>query len=124
MKHFRNFEVVPYFAYIFNAEANTDATKVQLYGGSIAEPVAVYEESDDLLEALFPKDKTIFLMCQSGGRVAQMMKILEVKGYDMSKIYNVGGVGQYTDSKYASLLTNTGEFTVEATYVVTELTRK
>ena len=124
MKHFRNFEVVPYFAYIFNAEANTDATKVQLYGGSIAEPVAVYEESDDLLEALFPKDKTIFLMCQSGGRVAQMMKILEVKGYDMSKIYNVGGVGQYTDSKYAPYLTNTGEFTVEATYVVTELTRK
>ena len=63
-------------------------------------------------------------MCQSGGRVAQMMKILEVKGYDMSKIYNVGGVGQYTDSKYAPYLTNTGEFTVEATYIVTELTRK
>ena len=57
-------------------------------------------------------------------RVAQMMKILEVKGYDMSKIYNVGGVGQYTDSKYAPYLTNTGEFTVEATYIVTELTRK
>jgi len=124
MKHFRNFEVIPYFAYIFNAEAHTDATKVQLYGGTIAAPVAVYEESDELLETLFPKDKTLFLMCQSGGRVAQLMKILEVKGYDMSKIYNVGGVGQYTDAKYATHITNTGELTVNATYVVTELTRK
>jgi rhodanese-related sulfurtransferase len=124
MKHFRNFEVIPYFAYIFNAEAHTDLTKVQLYGGSIAEPVAVYEESDAILEALFPKDKTIFIMCQSGGRVAQLMKILEVKGYDMSKIYNVGGVGQYTDAKFSPYITNTGEFTVEATYVLTELTRK
>lgn len=124
MKHFRNFEVVPYFAFIFNAEAHTDATKVQLYGGTIAAPVSVYEESDDLLEAIFPKDKTIFLMCQSGGRVAQMMKILEVKGYDMKKIYNVGGVGQYTDKKFESFITNTGEFTVDAKYVVTELKRK
>ena len=33
MKHLRNFEVIPYFAYIFNANANTDETMVQLYGG-------------------------------------------------------------------------------------------
>lgn len=123
MKHLRNFEVVPYFAYIFNANAHTDETLVQLYGGTIDAPVAVYKESDALLNALFPKDKAIFLMCQSGGRVAQMMKILEVKGYDMSKIYNVGGMGQFTDSKFDPYLTNTGEFSVEAAYLVNEVTR-
>jgi rhodanese-related sulfurtransferase len=83
----------------------------------------VYEESDDLLEALFPKDKTLFLMCQSGARVVQMMNILKAKGYDMSKIYNVGGMAQFTDSKYASKITNTGEFTIEGSYRVNEVTR-
>lgn len=123
MKHLRNFEVIPYFAYIFNANANTDETMVQLYGGTIDAPVAVYKESDALLNALFPKDKTIFLMCQSGGRVAQMMKILEVKGYDMNKIYNVGGMGQFTDAKYEQYITNTGELSVDATYLINEVNR-
>jgi len=123
MKHFRNFEVIPYFAFIFNANAHTDPTMVQLYGGTPEAPVAVYEESDDLLEALFPKDKTIFLMCQSGGRVVQMMNILKAKGYDMTKIYNVGGMGQYTDAKYADRITNTGELTIEGAYKVNEVTR-
>mgnify|MGYP004701431851 CR=1 FL=1 len=123
MKHLRNFEVIPYFAYIFNANAHTDETLVQLYGGTIDAPVAVYKESDALLKALFPQDKTIFLICQSGGRVAQMMKILEVKGYDMSRIYNVGGIGMLTDAKYDVHMTNTGEFSVDATYIINEVNR-
>ena len=123
MKHFRNFEAIPYFAYIFNANAHTDPTLIQLYGGTVDAPVAVYKESDAILEAIFPKDKAIFLMCAAGGRVAQMMKILEVKGYDMSKIYNVGGLAQYTDAKYEAHITNTGEFTLEATYLINGVTR-
>jgi len=123
-KHFKNFEVVPYFAYIFNATANTDATMVQLFGGSPTEPVAVYNESVAILNAIFPKDKTIFLMCQSGGRVVSMMQILAANGYDMSKIYNVGGVGQYTDSKFAKMITDSGEFRVDAVYSLEGATRK
>lgn len=123
MKHFRNFEVIPYFAYIFNANAHTDEALVQLYGGSIDAPVAVYKESDAILNALFPKDKTIFILCQSGGRVAQLMKILEVKGYDMSKIYNIGGMAQYTDAMYAPYVVDSGEFTIEGTYIINGVTR-
>jgi rhodanese-related sulfurtransferase len=123
-KHFKNFEVVPYFAYIFNATANTDTTMVQLFGGTPTEPVAVYNESVAILNALFPKDKTIFLMCQSGGRVVSMMQILAANGYDMSKIYNVGGVGQYTDSKFAKMITDSGEFRVDAVYSLEGATRK
>ena len=123
MKHFRNFESIPFFAYIFNAEANTNPEFVQLYGGTIDAPVSVYKESDAILEALFPQDKTLFIMCQSGGRVAMLMEILEVKGYDMSKVYNIGGMANYTDARFNTYLTNTGELTVDATYVINEVTR-
>ena len=121
-KHLRNFEVIPYFAYIFNAEAGTNPEKVQLFGGSVKEPVAAYEESVEILEVLFPKDKTIFLMCQSGGRVAQCMTLLSNLGWDMSKIYNVGGMGQYTAEEYAPYTTNAAELKVQATYSFEGLT--
>ena len=61
-KHLKNFEVIHYFEVIFNADANTDATLPQLYGGSVTEPIDVYEESDDLLHAMIPTDKTVFLL--------------------------------------------------------------
>lgn len=122
-KHLRNFECIPYFAYIFNAEAHTDPSKVQLYGGTVDAPVAAYEESDELLEVLFPKDKTLFLMCQSGGRVAQCMTLLNAKGYDMSKIYNVGGMGQYTANEYKPYVVDAAEFGVNATYSLNDVTR-
>lgn len=54
-----------------------------------------YKDSVKILETLIPKDKTVFLMCASGGRVVQMMDILELNGWDMSKVYNVGGMNNY-----------------------------
>lgn len=123
-KHFKNFEILPYFGYIFNAEANTNAEMIQLYGGTPEEPVEVYEQSDVLLNVMFPQDKALFIMCEKGGRVTQLMQILDARGYDMSKVYNVGGVGQYTDSKYANHLTDTYELGLESTYSTEGLTRK
>ena len=122
-KHLRNFECVPFFAYIYNADANTDSSKVQLYGGTPTEPVPVYEESDELLEVLIPKDKTVFLMCQSGARVAMCMQILEARGWDMLKIYNVGGMGQYTAGEYAGYTVDAPEFGVNATYSINNVRR-
>lgn len=120
-KHLKNFEVIPYFAYIFDAEAGTEG-KPQLYGGTVKEPIATYEESLELMETLFPKDKTIFLMCQSGGRVAQAMTLLESLGWDMTKIYNVGGMGQYTDELYGEYTTDSAEMALTATYSFEGLT--
>lgn len=119
--HLRNFEVVPYFALIFNENAN-GADLPQLYSGSVTEPVATYEESDDLLEAFFPKDKTLFLMCQSGGRVGKLMQLLEAKGYDMSKVYNIGGMAQYATSEYTDMTTQSGEVVANVTYSFDGLT--
>ena len=120
-KHLRNFEVIPYFALIFDADAGTEG-KPQLFGGTLDAPVATYEESELLFEAMFPKDTTIFLMCQSGGRVAQLMQLMDSLGYDMSKIYNVGGMGQYTGSEYAPYTTDNAEVTLDVTYSFEGLT--
>lgn len=122
-KHFKNFEVVPFFAYIYNAEAHTNSDLTQLYGGTPTEPVPVYEESDTLLNVFFPKDKTIFVMCQSGGRVKMLMEILEARGWDMSKIYNIGGMAQYTGSEYRNLISDSTELTIQAQYGFEGLTR-
>ena len=122
-KHLRNFECIPYFALIFNAEACNDAALPQLYGGTVEEPVPVYAESDEILEAFFPKGKTIFLMCQSGGRVNMLMKLLSARGWDMSKIYNIGGMAQYAGAEYRDIVADTPEIAVTATYNFEGLTR-
>lgn len=122
-KHLRNFEVIPFFGLIFNADAAQDESKPHLYGGTPAEPIPMYEESDEILAALFPKDKTLFLMCQSGGRVGMLMNILKARGWDMSKVYNIGGMAQYTGPEYRSLITDTPEMVMEITYNMEGLTK-
>lgn len=122
-KHLKGFEVIPYLALIFNADADKDASLPQLYGGDPADPVPVYAESDELLAALFPKNKTLFIMCQGGGRASNMMKILKARGWDMSKVYNIGGMAHYTGAEYKDLVTDTPEVLLTATYSFDGLTR-
>ena len=54
-----------------------------------------YEESIQILEELFPKDKVIFLMCGGGGYAGMMKDFLISMGWDPEKIYNVGGYWYY-----------------------------
>ncbi len=122
-KHIRNFECIPYFALIFNAEACNDSSLPQLYGGTVDDPIPVYEESDEILNALFPKGQVIFLMCQSGGRVNNLMKLLNARGWDMTKIYNIGGMAQYSGAEYRDIVTDAPEILINATYSFEGLTR-
>lgn len=116
-KHFKNFEIIPFFAYIYNDNAGTEGFP-QLFKGTHDAPVAVYDSSEAVLNALFPKDKTLLIMCQSGGRVAMLMKMLNAHGYDMSKIYNIGGMAQYTGEQYREFMTDTEELNVEVKYLI------
>ena len=116
-KHFKNFEVIPFFAYIYNENAGTEGFP-QLFKGTHEEPLAVYESSEAILNALFPKDKNLMIMCQSGGRVAMLMKMLEAYGYDMDKVYNIGGMAQYTAEQYRDLITDTEELNIEVNYII------
>ena len=116
-KHFKNFEVIPFFAYIYNENAGTEGFP-QLFRGTHDDPAAVYDSSGAILNALFPKDKNLMLMCQSGGRVAMLMKMLAANGYDMSKVYNIGGMAQYTGEQFREFITDTEELNVEVKYII------
>ena len=97
--HIEGFESIDYFNVIANVNSKT-----ALYNATSGDMTATftpnYEESDTILEMLFPKGETLFLMCQGGARVVPFMRLLESKGYDMTKIYNVGGWGQVDTTKY------------------------
>ena len=85
--YIEGFQMVQFFADIYG-----DADQL-FYGAADAKTQYTprYKWSKEVLESVFPKDKNIFLMCAAGGRVVHMMKILELNGYDMTKVYNVGG---------------------------------
>lgn len=57
---------------------------------------AKYQESQQILEDLFPKDKYIFLMCGGGGYAGMTKDLLVSQGWDENKIYVVGGYWYYT----------------------------
>lgn len=93
------FEVVPY-PYIVNVEGLPEAVGDTYKGKTLfnydgENYTANYKESLDVLEALFPKDKVIFLMCGGGGYSGMMKNMLVALGWDESKIYDVGGYWYY-----------------------------
>lgn len=95
----KGFEVVPY-PYLVNLsglpeEVGDTYTGKTLFTEKDGEYTANYEESMDILEYLFPKDKNIFLMCGGGGYAGMTKNLLVALGWDADKIYNVGGYWYY-----------------------------
>ena len=94
------FEVVP-FPYLTNvtglpADVGETYTGDTLFAqGESGNYVANYEESMEILEAIFPKDKNIFLMCGGGGYAGMTKTMLVALGWDENKIYNVGAYWSY-----------------------------
>lgn len=96
----KGFEVVP-FPYIVNVKGLPEEVGATYEGETLFRQhsdgsyTANYEESMDILEGLFPKDKVIFLMCGGGGYSGMMKNMLVALGWDESKIYDVGGYWFY-----------------------------
>lgn len=94
------FEVVP-LPYLVNVKGLPEAVGETYTGKTLFREhsdgtyTANYEESLEILEALFPKDKVIFLMCGGGGYSGMMKKMLVALGWDADKIYDVGGYWFY-----------------------------
>lgn len=93
------FEVVP-FPYLVNVTGLPEAvgntyTGDTLFTNQDGTYTANYQESIDILEALFPKNKTIFLMCGGGGYAGMLKNMLVALGWDADKIYDVGGYWFY-----------------------------
>ena len=96
----RGFEVVP-LPYIVNVKGLPEAVGDTYTGKTLfrhhsdGSYTANYKESMNMLEALFPKDKVIFLMCGGGGYSGMMKNMLVALGWDANKIYDVGGYWFY-----------------------------
>ena len=94
------FEVVS-FPYIVNVNDLPEAVGETYTGSTLFHQhsdgsyTANYKESLEILEALFPKDKVIFLMCGGGGYSGMMKNLLVELGWDESKIYDVAGYWFY-----------------------------
>ena len=93
------FEVVPY-PYLVNveglpAEVGSPYSGNTLFTHDETGYTANYEESMDILEYLFPKDKNIILMCGGGGYAGMTKAMLAELGWDAEKIYNAGGYWYY-----------------------------
>ena len=54
-----------------------------------------YEESMDILETIFPKDKNIFIICGAGGYAGQVKNMLVKLGWDESLVRDIGGYWYY-----------------------------
>ena len=95
----KGFEVVPY-PYLVNVtglpkEVGDTYTGTTLFTEKDGKYTPNYEESMDILNYLFPKDKNIFLMCGGGGYAGMTKNMLVALGWDENKIYNVGGYWYY-----------------------------
>ena len=93
------FEVVPY-PYLTKVkglpeEVGDSYTGKTLFHEEDGKYIANYEESLDILEYYFPKDKNIFLMCGGGGYAGMTKTLLASLGWDENKIYNTGGYWFY-----------------------------
>ena len=95
----KGFEVVP-LPYLVNVTGLPEEVGNTYEGKTLftlkdGKYIANYEESMEVLEYLFPKDKTIFLMCGGGGYAGMTKAMLVELGWDETKIYNTGGYWYY-----------------------------
>lgn len=58
--------------------------------GDVGSYVPLYEESEELLNATFPKDKQIVFIATAGVESAYLINLLIQYGYDASLLYNCG----------------------------------
>ncbi len=112
----RGFEVVP-FPYIVNVSGLPEEVGQTYVGATLFRQhsdgsyTPNYEESMDILEGLFPKDKVIFLMCGGGGYSGMMKNMLVALGWDESKIYDVGGYWFYEGENSVEVKRSTSDGT-------------
>ena len=106
----KGFEVVPY-PYLVNVtglpkEVGDTYTGTTLFTEKDGKYTSNYEESMDILNYLFPKDKNIFLMCGGGGYAGMTKNMLVALGWDENKIYNVGGYWYYNGKNNVQVKTS------------------
>lgn len=72
-----------------------------------------YEQSEQILEDLFPKDAPLFLMCGGGGYAGMMRSLLIFLGWDESQVYNIGAAWEYDGYHSIQLMVPRDDGTIE-----------
>lgn len=81
--------------------------------GEILSATANYEQSQPIIEELFPKDQPLFLMCGGAGYANMMRHLLIYLGWDPTLVYNIGGAWGYTGYNLIELTHTRADGTVE-----------
>lgn len=101
--HIAGFSFYPYYDFIATMEGTKDEDgnpkDNRLFRmknemgklGTVGNFIPNYEESEDVLYELFPKDKYIFAITISNNECMYFLNLLIQYGYDASKLYNIGG---------------------------------
>ena len=117
--HIQGFESISYFNTIVSKSADVKTLYTSTEDGFVAN----YDESESVMNTMFPKDAVLFVMCQGGVRVTPFLQLLDQLGYDMSKIYNVGGWGNVAKAEnYAGYEVSLGIGASSITYDFSHLT--
>lgn len=119
----KGFEVIPY-PYLVNVtglpeEVGDTYDGETLFTEKDGKYTANYEESLEILEYYFPKDKNIFLMCGGGGYAGMTKNLLVSLGWDENKIYNVGGYWYYEGKNNVEVKRNKDDETIYDFWKVT-----
>ena len=117
--HIAGFSFYPFYDFIASIENSKDYNKNPMDNrlfkminemgkiGQIGNFVPNYEESEFVLNELFPKDKNIFAISIEGSECIYFLNLLIQYGYDSAKLYNIGGFS------IASCLENIAYISVE-----------
>lgn len=100
--HIAGFSLYPFYELIATKEGTSNngiPTDNRLFKmknesgllGEVGNFVPNYVESELVLNELFPKDKYIFAISQSGQESRYLLNLLLQYNYDASKLYNIGG---------------------------------
>lgn len=85
--------------------------------GEVGSFDANYIESEEILYALFPKDKNILIISTAGVESTYLMNLLLQYGYDGSRLYNVGCFSNSFGGYEAYRLRSDAKYFIEGTDV-------
>ena len=101
---------IPFYGYICDFKKGTGSlftfTKIsdEILWGDPGSFIANYEESEEVIKSMFPKDKNILVIATAGVESCYLLNLLVQLGYDEEKLYNVGSftTGMGNDIAYVS----------------------
>ena len=98
--HIAGFSFFPYYDFIAHHTLTDRLFRMIDSKGDIGSFAPNYVESEAVIVSLFPKDKFIFAISQSGDECCYFFNLLIQLGYNPENLYNVGGFANNAGFKH------------------------